>query len=179
MEKSTNSSINISKLFVALITILYFLYYAGTYEDWHFLDNFSLIIHEAGHTITFFLGDTIRVLAGSGFQILIPIVFIFYFYMRSDHFSSTLLLFWLGQNIMNVSVYVSDAIYMQLPLLGGGGENSIHDWNYILNSFGILQYTHSISSVLYILGISTIILASYFSIILCQNKYMDNNLIEN
>ena len=147
---------------------MYFLYYAQSSKDWHFIDNFNLIIHEAGHSIFFFLGEFIQIAAGSFFQILVPFVFVVYFYLRGNYFSSSLLLFWVGQNIINVSVYLSDAMAMQLPLLGG--DSSIHDWNYILDSLGILKYTATIGSLVFGAGVLVIIAASYFSVITSQKN---------
>ena len=141
------------KLFVAVCAILYFFYYIKTSAEWHFIDNFNLIIHEAGHSIIFIFGEFVQILAGSLLQILVPLVFVIYFYFRENYFSSSILLFWVGQNFINVSVYASDAIKMQLPLLGG--ESSIHDWNYILDSLNVLQYTSKIGSALFEIGFLT------------------------
>lgn len=151
---------------MALGATMYFLYYIRSSRDWHFIDNFNLIIHEAGHSIFFFLGEFMQIMAGSVFQILVPLVFVIYFYLRRNYFSSSLLLFWVGQNILNVSVYISDAIAMQLPLLGG--DASIHDWNYILNSLGIIRYTDMVGSLVFDVGVLVIIVASYFSVMTSQ-----------
>ncbi|MEK7635388.1 MAG: hypothetical protein AAB446_03100 [Patescibacteria group bacterium] len=163
-----NAIKNLGKLFVAICATVYFLYYAKTATDWHFIDNFNLIIHEAGHSILFFLGEFIQVAAGSLFQILLPLIFVLYFYLHKNYFSSSLLLFWVGQNVINVSVYLSDAIITQLPLLGG--DSSIHDWNYLLNSLGILKHTSTIGSLTFDAGVLIIILAAYFSTVTSQKK---------
>lgn len=162
-------SVDYFKIAISVLATFYFLYYAETAKDWHFIDNFNLIIHEAGHSIFFFLGDFVQVIAGSLFQILVPVTFVVYFYVKENYLSSSLLLFWVGQSIVNVSVYVSDAILMQLPLLGG--ENSIHDWNYILNSLGVIRYTKILGSLTFDIGVLFILLASYFSIVASYKKH--------
>jgi hypothetical protein len=175
-NNTAEQSPHLIKLFIAIGATLYFLYYIRTSTDWHFIDNVNLIIHEAGHTLCFFFGQFIQILAGSALQILFPTTFSLYFYIKGDYYSSSLLLFWIGQNIINVSIYVSDSIIMQLPLLGG--DNVIHDWNYILSRLGILQYANRIGSFMFLLGIITIIIASYFSITTSQReKEKVNNLI--
>lgn len=72
---------------------------------------------------------------------------------------------WAGQNLLNVSVYASDAVAMQLPLLGG--DSVIHDWNYILGTLHMLQYTSVVGTTIYVFGIITMViggvLAVYFS----------------
>ena len=171
MEDAQNGrwqSVNWGKLSVAIFATAYFLYYAQTAKDWHFLDNFNLIIHEAGHSIFFFLGEFVQIAAGSLFQILLPLIFVIYFFLKGNRFAAALLLFGVGQNIINVSVYISDAIVMQLPLLGG--DSVIHDWNYILSSLGILRYTDAIGSFVFYAGLVVIILASYLSVMASQKK---------
>ena len=61
---------------------------------------------------------------------------------------------WIGQNLLNVSVYAGDAVAMQLDLLGGDGV--IHDWNYLLSELGILNYTHAVATTIWSLGFLTI-----------------------
>ena len=153
---------NKTKLFTALVASSYFVYYIFTYTEWHFIDNVNLIFHEAGHVIFMLFGQFLYVLGGSLFQILFPLVFVFYFYKREDYFPASLLLFWVGQNLLNVSVYISDAIAMQLPLLGG--DTSTHDWNNLLQMTGMLKYTKSISLDVFVLGIIVITCAIFFSI---------------
>jgi len=157
------------KLGVTIVTSLYFLSYINSAKEldgWRMIDSVNLIFHEAGHTIFFFVGDFLHTLAGSAFQIFIPCVLALYFFVfRKEYFSASLLLFWVGQNIINVSIYMSDAVTQTLPLLGG--EAVIHDWNYIFSTLGILNYTSTLSHISYNMGIWTIIVAGglcfYFS----------------
>lgn len=155
------NSIDKKKFTIATIASAYFIYYCFTYTDWHFIDNINLIFHEAGHVIFMLFGQFIYILGGSLFQIIFPLLFVFYFYRKEEYFSASLLLFWVGQNIINVSVYASDAIVMQLPLLGG--DSSQHDWNNLLQMSGVLQYTNEIGSGIFITGIIVIVIAIYFS----------------
>ena len=133
----------------------YFLGCAMDAQGWHFIDNFDLIIHEAGHFIFIFFGQFIQILGGSLTQILVPFIFAGYFFLRRDYFSTSLLLMFVGYNIVNVSVYVGDSILMQLPLLGG--DYVIHDWNYLLTNTHLLKYTQLLSSTAWGLGVFIII----------------------
>ena len=85
--------------------------------DPHFVDTVNLIFHEAGHAIFFFLPELLVALAGSVFQLLVPLTFVIYFYKKKEFLSACLLVFWLAQNINTVALYIRDAIPMQLPLL--------------------------------------------------------------
>jgi len=154
------------KLLVSIFCTWYFVSYAASdknLEKWNLIDNVNLVVHEAGHTIFMFFGELIHVLAGSFFQIAFPLVFVIYFFIwRKDLFSASLILFWVGQNILNVAIYMGDSIRLELPLLGG--DSSIHDWNYILSYFNILKYTDTLSSLTYSLGFMVIISAAVLSI---------------
>jgi hypothetical protein len=145
------------RLVGALLATLYFFNYLRTQSEWHFIDNANLIIHEAGHTCLFFMPSVITALGGSLFQILIPALFIGYFIFRKDHFSASILTFWMGQNFINVSIYAKDAIVMELPLLGG--DSVIHDWNFILSSLNILSWTPVIGTIFNVIGVLLIMIA--------------------
>lgn len=130
----------------------YFLHISQNPLEWHFLDNVTLIFHEAGHVIFFFLGDFVQVAGGTIMQLVMPLTVTFYFYKRRQYFSAYVVLFWVGHSLINISVYAGDAVAMQLPLLGGDGVG--HDWNYLLSHLNILQYTPIVSGVYFYLGIA-------------------------
>lgn len=155
-----------------LITVFFFAWYfisaALTQNSWHIIDSVNLVIHEAGHTIFFFLGEFFDIAAGSGFQVLVPIIFVFYFFLRAEFFSSSLLLFWVGESLVNVSVYVRDAVVMQLPLLGGDG--TIHDWNYLLGRMELLSFTPLISLLIFVSGFVCMSVGVCLGIMFATNK---------
>ena len=149
------------KIFISSLFSLYFIYYIYTYTQWHFLDNVNLVIHEAGHIVFMFFGEFMHILGGSLFQVLFPFIFVIYFFRQKDYFSASIVLFWVGQNLINVSVYASDAIAMNLPLLGG--DSSGHDWHNLLVMTNLLPYTRVIGESIFVLGVTTIVLAIYYS----------------
>jgi hypothetical protein len=122
-----------------------------------FLDRVDLIAHEAGHMLFSWFGEFIMVIGGTLGQLLVPVGIMVYFYLRQELYSSSVMLFWVGQNLFNISVYVKDAQTMALPLVSiGGGEDTIHDWNYLLSRFGLLRWDQTVGSLAYILGLLTI-----------------------
>jgi hypothetical protein len=145
------------KLIGFLLIAGYFLYCLATPGSWHFINWISLVIHEAGHSIFIFFGEYIHVLSGSVFQLVIPAIFAFYFFLRSEVVSGAVVLFWLGQSFTNVSIYIGDALKMQLDLLGGDGV--IHDWNYLLSEIGLLSYTDTIAGTAYVVGFAIFLYA--------------------
>lgn len=138
----------------AALASAYFFNYIATAQEWHFIDSVNLIFHEAGHTIFFFLGQFIHIAMGSGLQALLPLLISIYFIYTEQRFAAAVCLMWVGQNLINVSIYARDSIAMQLPLLGG--DSVIHDWNYLLTSLGILNRTPEVATTLYVLGIVVI-----------------------
>ena len=131
-----------------LVVALYLVNCIRTPDDFHFISGVNLIIHEAGHIIFIFFGEFMHILGGSLTQVLIPLIFVGYFFLRRDYFSSGVLLMWMGESISEVAHYAADAIVMQLPLLGG--DSVIHDWNWLLVHMGVLKYTYQISGAMYV-----------------------------
>lgn len=166
---------NKTKPVIAILASTYFIYYLFTYTDWHFIDSVNLIIHEAGHPLFMFFGTFMNILGGSLLQVLFPCLCVIYFYRRMEYFSASLLLFWVGQNIVNVSVYASDALAMNLPLLGG--DSVVHDWNALLSMTGLLGYTRAIGSGFLTIGVATMLCAIYFSLTNSFSKKSDKILI--
>lgn len=155
-----------TRLTLTSLVCFYFLNYISTYTKWHFIDNVNLIFHEAGHTIFFFIGEYIQVLMGSGFQVLLPLCIAIYFFFHDQNVSGSICLLWVGQNLLNVSVYAGDAIKMQLDLLGG--DSATHDWNYLLSVSGLITHTDTIAKTIYVAGVITILigctLSAYYSL---------------
>jgi hypothetical protein len=151
----------ILRLVGAALFSAYFLNYILTYRAWHFIDNVNLIFHEAGHTIFSFFGEFIHILMGSGFQVLLPLSIALYFFYTRQRFAGAVCLMWVGQNLINVSIYAGDSIAMQLPLLGGDAD--IHDWNYLLTTLNILSWTPEIAAIFYVTGVLTIFLGILLS----------------
>jgi hypothetical protein len=150
------------KLVVAVIATLYFFWCAYDPYQWHLIDGVNLVIHEAGHLIFSPFGEFMMIAGGSLFQVIMPALFVGYFWYNRKYYSAALVLFWVGQSILNVSVYAGDSLALQLPLLGG--QDSVHDWNYLLNSLNLLPATAKIAGAIRLLGTVAIALAAFGSI---------------
>lgn len=131
---------------VALVAGLYFLWCAYDPAQWRFLDGINLVIHEAGHMLFMPFGEFLMIAGGSLLQVIMPAAFVWYFRRHAQPYSAALALFWVGQSMLNVSVYAADAVAMQLPLLGG--QDSLHDWNYLLERTGQLGGTAAIAGMI-------------------------------
>jgi hypothetical protein len=146
------------KLIVAGIASAYFLWCAYDPSQWHLIDGVNLLIHEAGHFVFSPFGEFLMIAGGSLFQVIMPALFVGYFVYNEKYYSAALVLFWVGESILNVSVYAGDSIVLQLPLLGG--QDSVHDWNYLLTSLNLLSSTSMIAGLIRFLGTIVIVLAA-------------------
>jgi hypothetical protein len=155
-----------AKLVVAIIASLYFLWCAYDPYQWHLIDGVNLVIHEAGHLIFSPFGEFIMIAGGSLFQVIMPALFVGYFWYHGKYYSAALVLFWVGQSILNVSVYAGDSLALQLPLLGG--QDSVHDWNYLLSRLNLLPATAKIAGGIRLLGAIVIALAAFGSIMFAR-----------
>lgn len=157
---------NYPKLVFAALMSVYFLWIAYAPMQGSFLDLVDLPVHETGHLLFRLFGEFMMVAGGSLFQVILPAIFVGYFYWHEKYYSAAIVLFWVGQSILNVWVYAGDAVVMKLVLTSGftGSEGSFHDWNYLLSTMGLLGVTETVAGVIRLIGTLTIIGAGVFSV---------------
>ena len=157
---------DLPKLIFASVLTIYFLWIAYAPMEGSFLDLVDLPIHETGHLIFRLFGEFAGIAGGSLFQVLLPAVFVGYFIWRLQYYSAAIVLFWIGQSILNVWVYASDAVVMRLVLTSGftGTEGSFHDWNYLLTQTGLIGSTGIVAGIIRAVGTLVIIAAGVCSI---------------
>jgi hypothetical protein len=160
----TASSGNRDPLLIAIASLAgaYFLWAALYPHEWRMIDGVNLIIHEAGHIFLMPFGEFLMIAGGSLLQVIMPLVFAGYFYYHGKPFSCALVLLWTGESLLNVSVYAGDSVLMQLPLLGG--NDSIHDWNYMLDRLGLLDRTPQIANAIRLSGSLMIVCATLWAL---------------
>jgi hypothetical protein len=126
-------------------------------EHWDPLDDVNLAVHEAGHVFFGPFGDPLAVLGGSLFQVIVPLAFVGYFFVRRDLFAASVVMAWLGASLSNLARYIADARAQDLPLLGG--ENVIHDWWYLLIEWDLLSQDLAIAQWVRMLGALAFVVA--------------------
>lgn len=82
-------------------------------------------------------------------QLIVPMAFGGYFLRRGDRHAATVALWWVAQNLWNISVYIADARAQELPLVGGGE----HDWAYLLDHLDLLAKDVAIGRAVHLLGV--------------------------
>ena len=116
-----------------------------------FLHHASLAIHEGGHYLVFaWAPEFLMVLGGSLTQVVMPLLFVAYFWRSNQRYAACITLFWVSFNLLDTAVYIADSRAMLLPLLFG--EDSIHDWHYVLSALGWLNADQLIAGLVHALG---------------------------
>lgn len=113
------------------------------------IDTIDLFIHEGGHGIFRVLGEFMHFLGGSLIQFIIPITTIIVFLRTSGPRSLMGTLYWLGQNMINVSIYIADAPKQQLTLIS---RHAMHDWRWLCGYMGIMDSAGDLAAVVAFFG---------------------------
>jgi hypothetical protein len=111
------------------------------------VDWVDLFIHEAGHLVFRIFGQVIYFAGGSIMQVLLPAVAAIVTWRNSPRWVS-LPMYWTGESLVNVSVYIKDAPYKKLHLIG---KNLIHDWNWLLG--GDQDSAEILGEAVFVLGL--------------------------
>jgi hypothetical protein len=119
----------------------------------------DLGFHELGHLVMYVLpiSQFLTAIMGSVMQVAVPLGLASYFgWWRRDLPSVAVCAAWAAANLHDVSVYVADAPYQRLPLLGGE-----HDWAYLLGPEQLdrLHAAHNVAAVVNGAGLVALLLA--------------------
>ncbi|MFZ2404317.1 MAG: zinc ribbon domain-containing protein [Methylobacter sp.] len=141
-----------------------------------FLHRVNLPFHEAGHIVFRPFGAFITSLGGTLGQLLMPSICMGVLLVKTrDPFGASVALWWVGENFLDVAPYMNDARAGQLPLLGGNFGHSapygFHDWQYLLNESGLLQYDHVLAKAVFAIGSAIMVLSLLWSGVLLVKRY--------
>ena len=117
--------------------------------EYRWLDSLDLAIHETGHLVFIVGGETLTILGGTLFQLMVPAAFAIALWRAGDRHGATVPLWWMGQNCWNISVYIRDARAQELPLVGGGE----HDWAALLGQWRLMSRDGEIADAAHLLGV--------------------------
>ena len=121
-----------------------------------FIHMIDLVFHEAGHPIFGLFGRFLGALGGSLNQVLIPAICTGYFFWHGRLAAAAVMLFWVGENVVDVGIYAADGRDMKLPLLA---EGLTHDWNWILSELSLRNQAEPIGRAIFALGVLTLLAA--------------------
>jgi hypothetical protein len=112
------------------------------------LDNVHLPIHEGGHLLFGYLGNQkLMVWGGTILQLLVPLLLAYSFIARAELLGTVFCLVAFFHSVLDVSIYMADAIVQELPLVtvGGDGSEVEHDWAYIFRHLGVFPHAVGIA----------------------------------
>jgi hypothetical protein len=148
-------------LTVILIQAIPIFYSYDPNEPWPrliwLLRTFTFLpLHEGGHFLFILFGRTLHALGGSFWQVMFPVLW-FAIALKQKSQVAPFPLFWAGENMMDVSLYIRDSQDMVLPLLGG--HKSGHDWHYLLTLWDLIDDCQEIADAMYFLGLAIAVIA--------------------
>ena len=139
------------------------------------LDTINLFIHEAGHLFLRPFGMWMHMIGGSFMQCFLPFALLVVTWRQKPEQIAYPAL-WLGENLVNVSVYIRDAPFKHLRLIAQG---LIHDWNWLLS--GNLDWAEPLGLTVFISGIllsGSAIVYGVYSAILVYRDTPDVDILE-
>lgn len=137
-----------------LVFYAFFLLYAVLDRSGYlFIDNVNLVIHEAGHLLFSYLGQTLMIMGGTIFELFVPFALAVTFAYRRQAVGAAFCAFFFFENFLYIAVYMADARAQELPLVTVGDSDYVeHDWFYLFSKFGLLQHDTQIGAFVRLLG---------------------------
>ena len=128
--------------------VLLLFYLGANWGQLTLLDNVHLPIHEGGHLLFGWLGDTLGLWGGTLLQLLVPALLAASFAVRRELPGTTFCAFAFFHSLAGVATYMADALQLELPLVtvGGSGDEAEHDWVRIFSSLGVLPHAIQIGN---------------------------------
>ena len=106
-------------------------------------DNVNLIVHEAGHLLFGYTGSHfLTALGGTVLQLIVPAGLCFHFALQRQPYGTAFCAFVFFQNFLGIGLYMADARSHGLALVAVGAvaDESMHDWTFLFNQLGLIQY---------------------------------------
>ncbi len=104
----------------------------------------TLGIHELGHLLLFWAGRFLSTAGGSLAQVAAPAAAAWLLYRQRDYFGVAVATAWLAFSLFGLATYVADARAQELPLVALTAD-PIHDWQWLLEKLGILEWDHRLA----------------------------------
>ena len=129
--------------------ILLLIFLAAHFSSLTFIDNAHLPIHEAGHLLFGWFGETLGLWGGTLLQLLVPALLVVAFVVRGDVPGTTFCAVAFFHSLTGVAAYMIDALRRELPLVtvGASSDEAEHDWVHIFSNLGVLPHAIQIGTV--------------------------------
>jgi len=128
--------------------VLFMAYAAMNTTGFLFIDNANLVVHEGGHLLFSWFGETLCLWGGTLLQLLVPAALAAYFFSQRQTAAFVFCAFMFFENFLYVGTYMADARAQVLPLVTvGSSDEAGHDWFNIFSSLGLIQHDVTIAHI--------------------------------
>jgi len=117
-----------------------------------FIDLVFVPIHEGGHLLFRWFGETLAVLGGTILQLFVPFAIAVYFVFQRHVAGTALAAFFFFENFLPVGTYMADARAIALDYVTVGEGEGLHDWTTMFIKLGVLEYDTTIGHTVRALG---------------------------
>lgn len=129
------------------------------------IDNFLLIIHEAGHTFFRVFGSRfMAILGGTLLELLLPFLVFVWGWWNYNRIVAQLGLLLTAFAWIESSAYAADAFDRKMPLIGNLPK-SAHDFYNIFTMHGILEHYMTVAWIMYWIGIITLLIFFFWPLL--------------
>src|SRR5258707_14703619 len=134
--------------------VLFLLYLDLHFNQMMLLDNLHLPIHEGGHLLFGWLGETIGVWGGTILQLPVPALLAVSFALRKELTGTTFCAVAFFHSLTGAATYMIDALRLELPLgtVGAEADEAQHDWVRIFSGLGVLPHATQIGNTVRLLA---------------------------
>jgi hypothetical protein len=128
--------------------VLLLFYLTANWGQLTLLDNIHLPIHEGGHLLFGWLGETLGLWGGTLLQLIVPALLAMSFALRRELPGTVFCVFMFFHSLTGVATYMADALRLELPLVtvGAVADEAQHDWVRIFSSLGVLPHAIQIGN---------------------------------
>jgi hypothetical protein len=108
-----------------------------------FPDLVNLMIHEAGHVVFSWGGDTLHILGGTLGELIVPLACAVTFFLYRQIYGFAFSAFWFFENFLYIGTYMSDARTSVLSLVNSDES----DWTILFTQWNLLAYDQRIGHI--------------------------------
>jgi hypothetical protein len=117
------------------------------------LDLVFVPIHEGGHLLFAWFGETLHVAGGTLLQFFVPIALAAYFLFRRQIPGTAVCAFFFFEQCLPTATYMADACRQELPLITVGDPEFVeHDWFSMFSKLGMLEHDTAIARAVRVIG---------------------------
>jgi hypothetical protein len=132
---------------------IFLLYTFSNRSGYLVIDYVFLPIHEGGHLLFRWFGETLMVMGGTLLQLGVPLALAVYFVFQRQILGTAFAAFFFFENFLNVGTYMADSRAQALQYVTvGNAEYAEHDWAYLFIKLGVLEHDVTIGHAVRVLG---------------------------